>query len=158
MFLASDRIQHRESKVRRYLRSDPGVALLLGAVNFEWTVRRAILFLAVTPNATLREKMVKCYSLEAYKDLWNKEVSDTREVASLPKVVRNWSNVCKAFNARNRLVHAADRYTTNMATPHVEALLKGVAYIDAFCESLGSSLHLKMPVRRKRRVAASGCS
>lgn len=45
MFLASDRVAHREHKVRRLLGSDPSLGVIFAAVNFEWTVCRAVLFL-----------------------------------------------------------------------------------------------------------------
>ena len=157
MFLASDQAHHRESRVRRYLNSDPSVSLLLAAVNFEWTLSRALLFPSPSTNSELRERMGDCYGLDAYKDMWRDEVSAPRNVSRLADVVRNWSSIREAFRARGRLVHGRDRYTRNMAVPHIEALLKGAANIDSFCESLGSPLHLRMPVRRKRRKS-SACS
>ena len=148
MFLASDRIEHRERKVRRFMRSDPGVSLLLAAVNFEWTVCRAVMFLSKTPNSQLRQRMADYYSPSKYKELWKSEVLSAGPFAPLAEIVQNWAAVRKAFHARNRLVHGRDRYTMNMATPHVEALLKGAAYVDRYCEAAGSPLHKRMPVRR----------
>jgi hypothetical protein len=149
VFLAGDRKEQREDRVRRYTASDPGVALLLAAVNFEWTVCRAVLFLSRSPNAELRIQMGKFYSLDAYKELWKTEVVLARQLKPLTDVVRNWSLVRGAFTARNRLVHGRDRYTRNMAVPHIESLLKGAGYIDDYCESLGLPLYDRMPVRRK---------
>lgn len=151
MFLAGDDKVQRERKVRRYLASDAGLSLLLAAVNFEWTVCRAVLFLSNSPNVELRHRMSKYYSLDAYKDLWKSEVVATTQRKPLARVVPNWSSVRKAFDARNLLVHGRDRYTRNMAEPQVKSLLKGVGYIDDYCISLGCSLHDRMPVRRKAR-------
>ena len=148
VFLASDRVAHREQRVRGFLASDPSVALVLGAVNFEWTICRAILFLSHTANAALREKMRDYYSLDKYKLLWNEEVVPSSGAPLLPEVVRNWSKVCQAFHARNLLVHGKDRYTRKMATPHVNELLKGVRFIDLYCENCGSPLYERMPVRK----------
>ncbi len=128
------------------------MSLLLAAVNFEWTVCRAVLFLSQTPNSELRARMGDYYSLEAYKDLWKSEVVAARPLDPLAVVVRNWSSVRKAFLARNRLVHGRDRYTRNMAKIHIVSLLEGAGYVDAYCESLGFPLHGRMLVRRKRRV------
>lgn len=150
MFLASDRVKHREQKVRRFLSSEPGIALLLAAVNFEWTVCRAVLFLSQTPNADLRAKMRDYYSPEKYKELWREEVISSGPLLGLAELVRNWSAVLNAFRARNVLVHGKDRFTRNMATPHVDALLKGVRFIDEYCESRGSPLYGRMPIRRRR--------
>jgi hypothetical protein len=150
MFLASDHVEHRERKVRRFLSSEPGIALLLAAVNFEWTVCRAVLFLSQTSNADLRAKMRDYYSLEKYKELWQDEVVSSGSPLGLAKLVRNWSTVQGAFRARNVLVHGKDRFTRNMATPHVDALLKGVRFIDEYCEIRGKPLYGRMPIRRRR--------
>src|SRR5438128_9047979 len=100
MFLASDPKKHRESKVRSFLTTDPSISLLLAAVNFEWTVCRAVLFLSKRPNSELRALMVKYYSLDSYKELWNLEIVAGRNFNPLAVVVRNWSSVRKAFEAR----------------------------------------------------------
>ena len=94
--------------------------------------------------------MKDCFGLDSYKDLWKVEVVAAGQCKSLTDIVRNWSSVRKAFEARNRLVHGRDRYTENMATPHVNSLLKGTGYVDDYCSSLGSPLYGRMPIRRKR--------
>jgi hypothetical protein len=148
MFLARDRREHRESKIRRFLATDPSISLLLAAVNFEWTLCRAVLFLSKRPNSELRALMERYYSLDAYKDLWNSEVVVGRNFSRLAVVVRNWSLIRKAFEARNHLVHGRDRYTRNMATPHVNSLIQGTSYIDEYCENLGYPLFHRIPIRR----------
>lgn len=150
MFLASERRGLREYKVRSHLKSDPGISLLLAAVNFEWTVCRSVLFLSKTPNSKLRALMRDFYSLDGYKDLWKSEVVAARACQPLAIVVRNWSSVRKAFEARNRLVHGRDRFTRVMATPHVEALIEGTNDVDEYCELLGYPLFGRLPVRRKQ--------
>jgi hypothetical protein len=148
MFLASDRIDQRENKIRSFLSSEPSIALLLAAVNFEWTVSRAVLFLSTTKNTTLRQKLRDYYSLDKYKELWKNEVVAHGHLP-LAKLVRNWSSVLKGFDARNVIVHGKDRYTRNMATPHVEALLKGARFVDKYCQDRGKPLYERMPVRKK---------
>lgn len=155
LFLASETKQQREIRVRRFLATDPSIALMLAAVNFEWTVCRAVLFLSRRPNSELRAVMEKYYSLDKYKDLWKLEVVAERRCDRLSVVVENWFSVTKAFEERNRLVHGKDRCTMKMATPHVDALLQGVSFIDEYCESLGYPLFRRMPVRRRARGAAS---
>jgi hypothetical protein len=93
--------------------------------------------------------MAKYFSLDSYKELWNLEVVAGRNFRPLAIVVRNWSAVRKAFEARNRLAHGRDRYTKNMATPNVEVLLRGASYIDEYCESVGYPLFGRMPIRRR---------
>ena len=149
MFLASDRAQDRERKIRAFMAREPSITLVLAAVNFEWTVSRAVLFLSKTPNTALREKMIKFHSPDKYKVLWAEEVAKAHGNISLAQLVRNWSKVIDGFRARNVLVHGRDRYTVNMATPHVEALLVGAQYVDSYCESIGKPLYARMPVRKK---------
>jgi len=149
MFLAGTTKSGREAQVLRFLRNEPSISLLLAAVNFEWTLCRAVLFFSRRPNAELRELMKKFYSLKTYKELWKLEIVDGRNFSPLAMVVNNWSSVCKAFDARNRLVHGKDRYTRNMATPHVNALLEGAGYIDDYCALVGYPLFKRMPVRRR---------
>jgi hypothetical protein len=88
MFLASDTKKHRELRIRSFLMADPSVSLLVAAVNFEWTVYRAILFLSKRPNSELRSLMAKYFSLESYKELWNLEVVAGRNFSPLAMVVR----------------------------------------------------------------------
>jgi hypothetical protein len=149
MFMAGDRKEVRAYKIRRYLNSEPGISLLLAAVNFEWTIGRAVLFLSKRPNSNLRALMRKYYSLDAYKELWKIEIAKPRECELLTDIVRNWSTVRKAFETRNLLVHGRDNVTRNMAMPHVEALIKGANYVDEYCETLGYPLSGRMPVRLK---------
>jgi hypothetical protein len=111
--------------------------LLLAAVNFEWTVSRAVLFLSQSPNAELRARMERCSSLDAYKDLWKSEAMAARQCKPLANVVRNWSSVRKAFVARNGLVHGRFSYTRKQARPYIDSLLKGAGYVDDYCKSLG---------------------
>jgi hypothetical protein len=164
MFLASDRRQHREHKVRSYLDSEPSLSLLLGAVNFEWTVCRAVLFLSQSPNVELRARMADFYSLDAYKDLWKLEVMSARQCSPLADIVRNWRAVRDAFKARNILVHGRDRYTKKMAEPNIEAppttLMssanrQGVRFISSCLSVLGVG-YLPNRGPKDRRTCRSG--
>jgi len=148
MFLASDHVDHRENKIRSFISSEPGVALLLAAVNVEWTISRAVLFLSTTENVVLRKKLRNYYSPDKYKELWKEEVTPNGHL-SLCQLVRNWSSVRKGFEARNVLVHGKGRFTRNMAIPHIEALLEGAGYVDKYCRDNGKPLYERMPVRRK---------
>jgi len=71
---------------------------------------------------------------------------------SLPEIVTNWKGVTDAFDARNRLVHGRDRYTRNMALPHLEHLLQGVMDLSTYCLKNGHDIFKRLPVRRKVAV------
>ena len=148
MFLAGERVDQREVKVLSFLSSEPSIALILAAVNFEWTVSRAVLFLSTKENILLRKKMKDYYSLDRYKELWAEEVVPSGHLP-LARLVRNWSTVREGFGVRNVIVHGKDRYTEKMATPHVNALLKGVRFLDTYCLDRGRPLYERMPVRKK---------
>jgi hypothetical protein len=150
MFLARHTKETRAHTVRRYQRNDEEISLLLAAVNFEWTVSRAVLFLGQSPTADLRARMERCSSLDAYKELWKSEVMAARQSKPLANVVRNWSSVRQAFVARNGLVHGRRHYTRKQARPHIDSLLEGACYVDDYCKSLGYPLYDRMPVRRKK--------
>ena len=151
MFLARSSVKEREDEVRSFLSSHPSVALVLAAVNFEWTVSRAVLFLSTTANVPLRQKMRDYHSPKRYNELWRHEVMQNGHPA-LAKLVRNWASVLKGFDARNVLVHGKDRHTTRMVTPKVQALLKGACYVDTYCRDIGKPLYGPMPKRRKSAV------
>jgi hypothetical protein len=93
--------------------------------------------------------MASYYSLDAYKELWRSEIVAGSNLYPLAVVVRNWSSVREAFNAGNRLVHGRDRYTKNMAAPHIEVLLRATGYVDDHCNLLGCPLLGRMPIRRR---------
>jgi hypothetical protein len=151
MFLVGDSPEWRDAKIRRYLRQEPSVAVLVAAAHFEWTVCRAVVFLSLTPNRELRRGMRDVYGLREYKRFWRDEVAAVRNGKTLPVVVRNWSAVAKAFEMRNRLVHGRDRATRNMALPHVDALLIAAANIRDYCSQLGVDFNCRLPVRRSSR-------
>lgn len=156
MFMASHSKEVRARKILGYLARDPGVSLLLAAVNFEWTVGRAMLFLSGTPNSKQRVSMKKCHGLKAYEDLWAVEVALPRKSDQLSKIVANWAEVRDAFNTRHLLVHGRDGVTKKMAVPHVQALIEGASHIDEYCERLGFALSRRMPVRKKGSSEESG--
>lgn len=151
MFLAGDNTALRERKVRSFLAEEPSVALMVAAVNFEWTVSRAVMFLSTTKNTKLHNEMIKFHGPDNYKKLWKQEVVPQGHL-TLVQVIPNWDDVLKAFDERNRIVHGKKRHTRNMATPHVEALLAAVSAIATYCDARGKPLTRRMPVRPVRRV------
>ena len=149
MFLALEKHKFIEAKIQRWLHTEPSVALLVAVVYFEWTVFRAILFISKRPNNEIRKDLAGVYGLSHYKDSWRNELKHLKELQNLPQIVTNWKAVTDAFESRNRLVHGRDRFTRNMALPHVGAILKATAEIREYCLQHGYDLERRMPVRRK---------
>lgn len=148
MFLAGDDIRRRNGRIKQFLRQEPGIAVLLAAANFEWTICRALLFMSETPNSQLRERIMRVRGLDGYKRIWWEEVDHRR----LPDIISDWLGLTEAFRLRNRLIHGQDRATYNMAASKVEAMLQAATDIHEFCGSMGRDLNKRMPIRRKPRV------
>ena len=153
MFLALEQPKFREAKIRSWLDKEPSVALLVAAAHFEWTVCRALLLLSNRTNREIRFALEKVYGPERYKDFWRSELRHLPEAQSLPKIITDWKAVTDAFSARNRLIHGRDRYTRNMARPHMENLLKSAAEVREYCSRCGANFGARLPVRKKSHRA-----
>jgi len=149
MFLVRDKSSERERKIRSLMKNDPAIAVIVASVQFEWLVRRAILSLAVMPNKKLREEFEKMFGFDGYKNLWKEHVKPSIG-KGLPQIIKNWSNVKKGFELRNKLVHGVESCTAKYASDRVEWLLKGSAYLWEFCKGQGFNLDERLKVRNTR--------
>jgi hypothetical protein len=149
MFLVNKTPEFRAGELRKWLATHPSVAVLVSAAYFEWTVSRAVIALSRRSNAEIREALKSVFGLDKYKRLWRDELRHLEAARSLPQVVADWQSVVAGFDARNRLIHGRTRYTRNMATPAVEALLAAVADVMAYSTLNGVDLNSRLPVRRK---------
>jgi hypothetical protein len=149
MFLVGDDSVDREARIQTLLAAQPPIAVILGAVHVEWTVRRAIIALGCSPNVVIRERLLRCHGLDQYKALWKDEVVTVRQAPPLTQVVTRWAELRNGFELRHRLVHGASSCTADYAASRVEALLAAAADIRAFCLRQGVDLHVRLPVRRK---------
>lgn len=156
MFLANHRFESRHKKIRSFLPQEPVIAILLAAVDFEWSVRRAIIALGTNSNRHIRDSVLRrCHGADAYKDAWKDEVK-TRLGRSLAEVVPNWEFIrTEAFVLRHQVVHGDKGLpSTKKTTESVEAFLVGSAAIDEFAKGQGIELFGKrLPVRHKARQA-----
>jgi hypothetical protein len=154
VFLVSDTVERRHQKIRSFLPREPVVAILLANVDFEWTVRRAIIALGVNSNKVIREEVLsKCHGPEQYKDAWKVEVK-ARFAKGLPEVVTNWQDLkLIAFKLRGQVVHGVNGMPSSKKTAEaVEMFLKASNDINKFAATKRISLFGKrLPVRRKAR-------
>jgi hypothetical protein len=154
MFLVADTQEVRHQKIRSFLPKEPAIAILLAAVDFEWTVRRAILALGTSPNSVIRKETFKhCHGEGAYKDAWKQEVQ-SRLGKGLPQVVPNWDFIRdKAFPLRHKVVHGLRGMPNPETTKdRVEAFLVASKAIADYAQVNGTSLFGKrLPVRQKPR-------
>ena len=111
----------------------PGVAVISAASDLEWTLRRAIVALGMSPNRDIHKKIEKTSGLRIYAKHWNAEVG-TRFNQSLELLIADWDNfVDKTYKLRHKLVHGAiSKTTTEYATPRVEEILRATKAIIDF--------------------------
>ena len=75
MFDLSDKRNKRRKTIFGYAHFDPRMGVVLAAMDFEWTCRRAILALSKTSTVILYERFFKHYkSMEQLKQAWGNEV------------------------------------------------------------------------------------
>jgi len=148
MFLLKDNYKERKNRIKGFLKTEPPIAIILSAVHFEWTVRRAIIALGKSPNVEIRSKFSKRFYFDKYKEIWKEEISTPMGLISLVKVVQKWDELKKAIDVRNKLVHGIESCDEKFATPKVEFILNGANAIRIFCENKGVDLYKRLPVRR----------
>ena len=124
MFLVSDGSRDaRKKTISGLAAKDKAVGFLLSVIDFEWTLRRAILMLSTAPTRTIREALATCHGLDAYSKLWKAHVvhnKGNRASVGLAAVVnraekRNgnkspWEQLKAAFGVRHRLVHGVSGF------------------------------------------------
>jgi len=150
MFLVHDSFENRQEMIRS---TEPFVAVLLAAADFEWTLRRSILALGCKPTKEIRESVLdKCSGLESYKQAWKKEVQP-HVGKSLVEVIPQWQFFKEqAYPLRNRLVHGIrGNVTQEYASERVEALLTASRSLVEITESHGASVYGRNIIRRKER-------
>ena len=64
MFIIKDNYKERKNRVKGFLKTEPPIAIILSAVHFEWTIRRAIIALGYSSNKEIRIKLFCCHGLE----------------------------------------------------------------------------------------------
>lgn len=114
-----DTPEKRREKVDTVFAISPMAGFLLSMVNFEWTLRRAILALGWNSTKNIREALAETHGDEKYKELWKEHVCThcTERRPRLPALIReksatdgrgkpiDWSEIVRAFNVRHMIVH-----------------------------------------------------
>jgi hypothetical protein len=127
MFLAGDRLEHREKRINDFLNREPAIAILL--------------------------KLVGCHGLDAYKRFWREEVVSTHHPERLVEVIGDWEALRAAYAMRGGLIHGKTTCTRNTATPNVTVLLSATRRIAEYFERRGANINDRILVRRKTRGA-----
>lgn len=153
MFFVDDTQTQRHKRIRSFLKTEPAIAVLLGATDFEWTVRRAIIALGESPNVDIRERTLDgCHGLDAYKKAWKLEMQPVHTVP-LSAVIPNWQFFReKAFPLRHKIIHGVlGTVGADHATLRVEAMLDASHALVQFAASRESDLYKRLKVRRRKK-------
>lgn len=150
MFLVDDTLESRQEMIASY---GPFVGVILAAVDFEWTVRRAILALGSGTTKEIRNKTFKgCFGLEFYKDKWKEEVTPLTG-KRLDEIIPDWQYFReKAYPLRHRLVNGVEgSVTPQYASDRMKAILLASKSIADFAASLGEPIYGRRIIRKKPR-------
>jgi len=155
MFLVSDTRSLRTKKIRAYMQSDVAVAVLLSAADFEWTCRRCILAMGISPTKQMKETggvFQKYFGLDGYKDAWKQEVFPLFG-KTLVQVIPNWDFFkCKAYPVRHRLIHGAvGAVGVEYGQRAVDSILAASEALTEFAEQCNAPIYGRKIVRRKQR-------
>ena len=152
MFFVNDSQTQRHKKIRSFLKTEPLIAVLLGAADFEWTVRRAIIALGHSPNVDIREHtLLSCHGLDAYKNAWKEEVQPAHETP-LSAVIPNWQFFKeKAFPLRHKIIHGVlGTVSADHAAERVESMLDASRSLVQFAINRHCDLYQRLKVRRRK--------
>lgn len=154
MFLTSDTFAERQQRIRSFDNNDVFIGVLLATMDFEWTLRRAIIALGYQKNSTIRDQILaNCSGIDRYKEAWKQQVKP-RQGATLPSIIPNWEFLKnQAFPLRHRLVHGIKTTTgVQYARDRRDCLLDASEAVVDFSATKGVDLYARLPVRRKDMV------
>ncbi len=154
MFLVKDSSSLREERILQMLTEDASLSLLLSVIHFEWTVRRAIIALGISPNVEIREKLEKPGGIKKYKQVWKEEVF-IRINKRLPEIVTNWDNLKKAFKLRNKLIHGVGTCSQDYAMEKANYVIESSRQIREIAAYYDINLDSRLPIRRKKTTFLS---
>ena len=162
MFDLNDKRHKRRKTIMGYAQMDASHGMILAAMDFEWTCRRAILALSNRPTVVLYEKFIEDYS--AFKGLakaWREEVMKNIEGAiTLPELVSrkiHWSLVCAAMQCRNMIIHGTESRVTDQECRWAVCVLEDACDVVAsFVEEHNSRSIFETISRRRTKKEIEG--
>lgn len=160
MFFVSDSQQSRHDLIESFLKEDSAtIAVILAAIDFEWTIRRAILALGCSPTKYIRLEVLGNKNQrggpDAYKKAWNDEPFKYLG-KRIDEAIPHWSKltdpVLGALRLRNQIVHGVrGSVSVQLATNKVQDFLKASKSLEQLAQKYNTSLYNKRIVRRKKR-------
>jgi hypothetical protein len=160
MFFVNDSIDARHSKIRRHIEKDAALGLILAAIDFEWTVRRAILALGKSPTKIIKEEVLatgRRSGLKHYEECWSSEVLPLHRNNPLSELIGEWETLRKAFFLRNKLVHGLATAGEPFARFRTDTLLAASRKLFDFSQEHDSPIYGRRIVRLKERSRCPHC-
>ena len=160
MFFVTDSQTQRHSRIRSFLNDDSAtIAVILAAIDFEWSIRRAILALGSSPTKHIREVVFEQFhgGYDNYGKVWKQEVTVWLG-QSLVQVIPHWSRLADkrhgAARLRGQIVHGARvSVSEDYAKPRVEDWLKASFLLETLANQHETSLYKRIVRRIPRKVA-----
>lgn len=157
MFDLKDKRGKRRRIILGEAQIDAQYGVVLAAMDFEWTCRRAVLALSHKPTVVIYEKFIENFSsLKGLEAAWDSEVVPVvKGACSLPDLLVNkvqWECVKDAMQCRNAVVHGTEsRVSVKECRWAVCVLEDACDVIAAFVEGQGGSIFKLINRRRSRR-------
>jgi len=157
MFFVNDNQDNRHAYIRGQLNEKTAsVAIILASVDFEWTLRRAILALGKSSTLRIRENVLSNLKggYDGYKKAWKSEVQP-RIGIRIDQAVKKWSRLhgkSSAEKIRGSIVHGARvPISVSRARLHVENWLSSSKALDELCKKLERKSLFQRIIRYKAR-------
>jgi len=133
-FLIQDNQSGRHEKIRSYLTDDNAIiAVLLAAIDLEWTLRRTI-DAAASKHPLIIEKLKNSNisGLKRYETEWNKVCVKLHKMKPLNQIVSHWEELDKYYQIRHDIIHGRVGSTgLKYATKRIELILNASVSIAA---------------------------
>ncbi len=150
MFLVSDKFNDRENRISAYFEDDPALGVLLAAIHFEWTAKRAILKLGQMPTVRLKKKLESVYRYEDYTKLWKQEVVPKHK-KRLTQIINNPKYLQEeAWDLRNKLVHGAASCSASYAEKRFSAFMSAAKTVEEFVSKRGLDINARLKTRKEK--------
>lgn len=162
MFDLRDNRHKRRKTIMGYAQIDARHGVILSAMDFEWTCRRATLALSKTATVVLYEKFIKEYSaFGGLEKAWREEVLPfTKDAIALHDLVSKkvqWKFVHDAMQCRNAIVHGTEsRVNDDECRWSVCVLEDACDAVEEYVRAQKKDIFKKIGRRRSSQAIAEG--
>lgn len=143
----------REAEIRSIAAADDTTAVVLAAVHFEWMLKRAILKLGNSPTKILRTQLEGVFKMQGYKEIWDHEVGERFNNASLGTVLGRLTQIQNhALGVRGRVIHGNGTVRRVDAHAAIDLFLDAGEKLRGFAQRNGEDLDARLRTRIKPRA------